>query len=195
MKIWKYTPDSDHFQSLALVDHKQDGYLFHEDNFKSGMPFPEPLPKISVMYEKEWKDLSPTQCKLAQQGQLPRGDFPSLYGTELIFSERALEFLSPLIQNSTQIIPLQSNEDQLYLIHVTNFVDCLDRNNSKIKWLTGYENRIIFQVNHYEFHDEKLRSQTIFKMPELFTSTFVSDTFKNAVEEHGLRGLQWMPLP
>jgi hypothetical protein len=195
MKIWQYNPDSDHFQTLALYDHDRDAHIFNGHEFKHGNPFVEPLPKTTVVYEKDANELSPSQRRLALKGQLLKGDFPSLYGIEVIFSERALGVLLPLIQNSVQVISLHPIELQLYLIHVTNFVDCLDRSRSNIKWLTGFEGSIIFQVQHYVFHEEQLHHETIFKIPELFTHTYVTDTFKSAVEEHGLRGLAWDPLP
>lgn len=195
MRNWMYIPDSDHHQTLALVDHERDGYLLHKDNFRLGKPIPEPLPTIPVVYEKELQELSKSQRKLARQGKLPRGDFPSLYGIEVIFSERALQMLWPLIQNSVQIVPLQCEEEKLYLIHTTNTIDVLDRAQSKIKWLPDYEEKIVFQVDHYVFHEERIGGETIFKVPEMFTSTFVSDTFRKAVEEHGLKGLLWKPLP
>lgn len=195
MSIWMYIPDSDNHQTLAMVDHELDGQLFHEDNFRLGKPFPEPLPTIPVIYQKEYKELSKPQQRLARQGKLPRGDFPSLYGIEVIFSERALQVLWPLIQNSVQVIPLECEEGKLYLIHITNTLDVLDRAQSKIKWLSGYEDKIVFQVDHYVFHEERIVGETIFKVPEMFTSTFVSDMFREAVEEHGLKGLIWKPLP
>lgn len=195
MKIWKYKPDGDHYYTLALTDYKRDSQLFHADNFKSGKLFSEPLPQIAVHYETASKDLSPLQRSLLRSGKLPRGDFPVLFGTEVIFRERALQALRPLIKDSIQVIPLQCKEDKLYLIHVTNFVDCLDRTRSKIKWLTGFENKIIFQVHHYEFFEKNIVQENIFRIPELFTTTFVSDTFKTTVEGQGLQGLLWEPLP
>jgi hypothetical protein len=195
MKLWKYTPDSDHFQTLALIDQSRGSSLVGDENYRYGKPLPEPLPTISVAYETDLKELSPSQRRLARQGKLPKGDFPSLYGTEVIFSQRALEVLEPLVQGSVQIIPLHCEEDQLYLIHITTVVDCLDRKRSEIKWLSGHEGEIVFQIRRNVFHGEGLIEKAIFKIPELFSSTFVSDRFKSIVEEHELQGLRWEPLP
>jgi hypothetical protein len=192
MMIWKYTPDSDHFQSLSLVDHKEDGYLFHEDNFRLGKPFPEPLPTISVVYEKELKEMSPPQRRLARQGKLPRGEFPSLYGIEVIFTERALKVLLPLIQNSVQVIPLQCEEDDLYLIHVIDVLDCLDMEHSEIERLSDGS---IFRILHYELKNlEALEGKGFFRMEGL-PLEFVTDDFRALVEENDLQGLIWNPLP
>jgi len=192
-RIWRYITDSDHYYTLTFVNYQSDKWII-DANLRAE-PIPEPFPPIAVRYETNWKDLSPSQRRLLRKGNLPKGDFPSLFGSEVIFSERAFQALWPLIQNSAQAIPLQCEDTQLYLIHVTNFVDCLDCSRSKIQWLSGFEGKIIFQVHHYEFHEEKLIGQTIFKIPQLYTLTFVSGAFKAAVEEHGLEGLLWKTLP
>lgn len=196
MNLWKYTPDSDHFQTLRLGDYRKDSpVILSDENLKRGRPLPEPFPVVSVTYEKDSKDLSPSQRRLARKGKLPRGDFPSLFGAEVIFSKGALDVLEPLIRSRAQIMPLLCVEDQLYLIHVTDVVDCLDRSQSEIVWVTGQAGAMAIRITHHVFHDDKLIGHSIFKVPELFTSTFVSDAFKKAVEEHNLQGLRWEPLP
>lgn len=196
MKYWKYTTDSDHFQTLYLTDYGRDSpLLFHDENYKRGRLLSKPFPNVSVAYVKDLKELSPSQRALAQQGKLRKGDFPSLYGLEVVFSERALQVLESLIQGGVQIMPLHCDEDQLYLIHITDLIDCLDRPKSEIKWVTGYEGNLVFRIDHYVFDENNLIGKNIFKFPELFTSTFVSDDFKTAVEDHELQGLRWDPLP
>ena len=110
-----------------------------------------------------------------------------------MFSEKALNALLPLIQSDVQVIPLQCEDERLFLIHVTRFIDGLDFEHSDIQWII--ENKLISTVNHHVFHEEKLIDVNIFKVPVHFTWTFVSDTFKAAVEEHDLKGLLWKPLP
>jgi len=192
MRIWEYTTDSDHYYTLTFVDYQRDKWII--DANLNAEPIPEPFPPIAVRYETNWKDLSPSQRRLLRKGNLPKGDFPSLLGVEVIFSKKALEVLGPLIQNSVQVIPLQCEEDRLYLIHVIDVVDCLDLERSTVDYILG--GPLISHVVHYEFKNlERLEGKGIFKIHGIRVATFVTDTFKALVETHNLRGLLWKPLP
>ncbi len=191
MELWKYNTDGDHFYTLALSDYERDKWLF-DKGLRPDL-IPEPVPVVNAYYETESKDLSPSQRALLRKGKLPKGDFPEFYGLHPLFSERALTILWPLIQNDAQVIPLQCEEERFYLIHVTRFIDGLDLENSDIHWII--KDKLISRVNHHVFHEEKVSGVNIFKVPIHFTWTFVSDAFKEAVEEHDLKGLLWKPLP
>ncbi|MFA5837318.1 MAG: DUF1629 domain-containing protein [Bellilinea sp.] len=191
MKFWEYYTDGDHFFTLVFANFERDKWLFFRD-LKPGL-IPEPIQGITVQYETQSKDLSPSQRALLRKGRLPKGDFPSLNGVQIVFSEKALDVLWPLIQNNVQVIPLECEDEPLFLIHVTRFIDGLDLEHSNYKWLV--ENKAISDVNHFVFHEEKTKGENIFRMPLNFPSVYVSDTFKAAVEEHGLKGLLWKPLP
>jgi hypothetical protein len=191
MEFWKYNTDSDHFFTLVLADFEHDKWILPRD----GQPglIPVPTTPIHVRYETESKDLSPSQRALFRKGKLPKGDFPSLYGVHIVFNERAVDILLPLIQSEIQVIPLHCEDEPLFLIHLTKHVDGLDLEHSDIQWII--ENKLISTVNRFMFHEEKLKDLNIFKVPILFSWTFASDAFKAAVEEHDLKGLLWKPLP
>ncbi len=190
--IWKYTPDADHYYNLALIDYERDGWFLHETLRTE--PLPEPFPVITVRYETESKELSPLQRKLVRQGKLTRGDFPSFFAIGVVFSDKALQVLWPLIEDSVQVIPLQCEEGRFDLIHVSDVVDCLDLERSVVDYILGGD--LISHVEHYEFKDlELLEGKGIFTIQGLRASTFVTDAFKALVEENDLRGLLWEPLP
>ena len=191
MKFWEYKKDSDHYFTLALADFEREKWVLSRD-FQPG-PIPEPIPKITVQYETQPKDLSPSQRALLRKGKLPKADFPSLYGGKIVFSEKALNALLPLIQSDVQVIPLFCEEEQLFLIHLTRHVDGLDLERSDIQW--SIENKMINTIKHYVFYVEKLKDINICRVPIYFPWVYVSDAFKAAVEEHDLKGLLWKPLP
>lgn len=192
--MWKYATDSDRYYALNLVDYRRDSWFFREGLNLRTEPIPEPFPSIAVQYEKEWNNLSPLQRSLLRSGKLPKGDFPALSGIEVIFSARALQAVMPLIQQSVQIIRLQCEEDELYLIHVVDSIDCLDLRRSTVDYVLG--GSLISHVTHYEFKNlELLEGKGIFKIQGVRVSTFVTDAFKALVEEYNLQGLLWKPLP
>ncbi len=191
MKFWEYKKDSDHFFTLALADFERDKWILSRD-LQPGL-IPELIPPIHVRYETESKDLSPSQRALLRKGKLPKADFPSLYGALIVFNNKALDALWSLIQSDVQVIPLQCEEEQLFLIHLTRHVDGLDLERSDIQW--SIENKMINTIKHYVFYVEKLKDINIFRVPIYFPWVYVSDAFKEAVEEHDLKGLLWKPLP
>lgn len=116
-----------------------------------------------------------------------------MYGGQIVFSEKALNALWPLIQNDAQVIPLQCEGERLFLMHLTKHVDGLDLEHSDIQW--SIENKMVFTINRYVFYEEKLKGVNIFRVPVNFPWVYVSDAFKAAVEEYDLKGLLWKPLP
>ncbi len=193
MPMWRYRADSDRYQTLALVDSEKDVHWFMD--YVKGRRFPRPWPSISVYYEREWEDTSLEESQrayLARRGLMPRGDFPSLFGTEPIFTERARQILGPWIEKAVEFIPLHCGEETLYMVNVVDVVDCLDRKLSTIKWISG---GAIYKVDHYVIKDKLLGGKHMFKIPKLWASIYVSDEFKKVVEDSGLKGLIWKPLP
>ncbi len=191
MSIWKYTPDAQHYYNLAMIDYERDGWFLHKT--LDADTIPEPFPVIPVRYETESKELIPSQRRLACQGMLIKEDFSSFYVIGVFFSEKALQILWPLVQNSVQVIRLHCEEGRLYLIHVIEVMDCLDLERSVVDYILGSD--LISHIKHYEFKDlELLEGKGISEFQGLSASTFVTDDFKALVEEHDLKGLLWKSL-
>jgi hypothetical protein len=192
MIVWEYKTDVDNYQSLCLVN-EDDGWLII-DHFK-GKPFPgswRPLP----VYYPGWEELMAGAIEekalwTPSRGDLPRGNFPYLAAVP-VFSERAVNELFPLIEQSVQILPLACDEDSLYIINVIDIVDCLDKTRSKLK---RFSQGGVMRIEHHVFREEAICDKHFFKIPELSVPVYVSDTFKAVVEDKGLKGLLWKPLP
>ena len=192
MAVWEYIEDGDHYQSICLIND-DDGKLII-GHFK-GKSFPRPWEPLPVYYP-DWEELmaGATEEEKAlwtpPKGNLPRGDFPYLAAVP-VFSDRAMNELLPLIEQSVQVLPLACEEDNLYIINVVDVVDCLDKVQSKLK---RFSQGGVMRIEHHVFREEAIRDKHIFKIPELSVPVYVSDTFKAAVEDKGLEGLLWKPL-
>jgi len=129
---------------------------------------------------------TPLAVELSSDG-LP-GDFPSLGGTPLVFSERALSLLSPLMIGCIELLPLACTTESLSVVNVTKVLDCLDHAQSQFKHFS--DGQRIMRVEKYVFREPCIHQAHIFKIPEQIRNRhYVSDTFKATVETNGLRGM------
>jgi hypothetical protein len=118
------------------------------------------------------------------------GDMIS-YGKNTIYpilTEKALQILLDLIQDSVEILPLQHEQYQCYLINIINVVDCLNEQNSLLnKWGV---------IMKYDLIEKVVKNQHIFSVYKKSTGKpslvpIVSDEFKQRVEENRLRGFRF----
>jgi len=83
-----------------------------------------------------------------------------------------------------------------YLIHVMETIDCLDVERSKLKRFDEADGGWVMEIVRYALKAELLVGKHIFKLtPETTGSLLLDDTFRTAVEENGLTGLEFRPLP
>lgn len=115
------------------------------------------------------------------------GDFPYLVSHVPVFSERALDVLLPLVGTEVEKLPLRTPSGSNVGISVLDTLDCLDLERSKIDWLD--EDRILY-IERYVFEPEKVEGRHIFKISQQpFSFVYVTEAFRQAVEESGLQGL------
>ncbi|MFB5269428.1 imm11 family protein [Paenibacillus enshidis] len=145
----------------------------------------------NIFYAKEikqkWKPLTVVYEK--DKGKYI--DFPSFSPGVLVLSERAVSTLEPLIGNLVEILPLQDDKYNFYFCNVINVLDCVDKTNS----VPIIESNKIFSYENMYLHEEMImgsEKRHIFKVPELVGSRiYVSDEFRNAVLEAGLKILSF----
>ena len=164
MKIYKYRPDSDTYNSL------------HNLGDFSAFYVTKPL---ASGWEPPYREEDRTVGKV--------GDFPSLIGGVPVFSLRAWEVLRPLIDNTVEALPLETDGGRYYMIHVLDHVEALDYSRAEV---TRFSEGGVMYVDSYAFKPGLLRGKHMFKLPETARSdVYVSETFKSLVEKAGLEGL------
>jgi hypothetical protein len=115
------------------------------------------------------------------------GDFLYLSSLTIAASEHATQVLSPLIVGSAEVLPLQCEAAQFYAINVIEVVDCLDHSQSEVVW---FKDGSLAGIKRHIFKPRCLERKHIFKIPERKRSfVFVSDAFKQLIEDHQLTGL------
>jgi hypothetical protein len=164
MKIYKFTTDPDNYNSL------------HNLGDFSAFYVAKPL---APGWEPPYREEDRTVGKA--------GDFPSLIGGVPVFSLRAWEVLRPLIDNTVEALPLETDGGSYYMIHVLDHIDALDYARAEV---TRFSEGDVMWVDSYAFKPGLLKGKHMFKLPESARSlVYVSEAFKTLVEKAGLEGL------
>lgn len=133
----------------------------------------------------------PWQTILTEVVSLGRpGDFPSFSALDLVFSERALNYLEDLISGSIEALPLKTMKNSVFFyIKVLNKLDCLDYEHSV--WERNPSGLI--RVESYVFQEKLVRDRHIFWLPHV-NHFIVSELFKELVERCSLEGLAFQQI-
>jgi hypothetical protein len=119
--------------------------------------------------------------------QRPTCDFPMFYSTVRCFSRRALESLAFCIKEGLEVLPLDGLADAYVGVHC-------------IRWLDGAANLEGVDQNKVSIHSANfvpalnakvVQGYDVFGVPEMITKLFVSERFKEAVEQNGLLGFRF----
>ena len=120
---------------------------------------------------------------------LPLSDAPGF--TIPVFSRRALEVLRPLIKDSIEELEFQFEEAEYYGINVTAVLDVIDYSKSEYRTYSDGKRIMVFEKYVFKQCDE-LKEHNIFKIvDEPRRKAFVSDKFKQMVEENNLSGFKF----
>ncbi|MBC7938225.1 MAG: hypothetical protein H7Z19_00435 [Chitinophagaceae bacterium] len=119
------------------------------------------------------------------------GDYSNVnHNVHPVFSQRAKELLQPHLYGLGQWIELLSNEAPYWLFFVTNLVDALDVERSKVLYFTNSSK--VMRIARYAFKRELLHDQWLFTLPQRPGSNrLVTDRFVDFAREHGLTGFRF----
>ncbi|MFB5269429.1 imm11 family protein [Paenibacillus enshidis] len=120
-------------------------------------------------------------------------DFPRYAPAMNVFNDRAVSVLEPLIDGLVEFLPLIDDKYNFYFCNVINILDCVDHEKSVPEIMLD---KIISYHSLY-FKEDLLQTERrhIFKIPELVrTRVYVSDEFRDAVLEAGLKGLDFIQV-
>ena len=171
MKIWRIEPDVDNYDNITFVDERdwekfQFEYKFNGDTLKG-----------------TW---SPLKVEIIEE--IKKSDFPSLASSALVISERALLQLKHLLEDTTEVLPLRCEMGMYFILNVVEISDCLDRENSS--FVTFRNSNKIKEIYECVLDSKRISHKHIFKISDQLKSyPFVSEQFKQIVEEAGLDGI------
>lgn len=169
MKIWKLKFNVEEYDSLVPVKYAFDKFQFFDGRKKESYWIPLPVKRMEP------------------ETGLDLGDASGFMGFPT-FNQKALNALEPLIRDSVEVLPLAFKEKPYWGINVVSVLDVLDYSKS-IYRIFPNTNKIAI-VEKYAFRNcAELKNHNIFKIvDEPRGRSFVSEKFKNAVEQNNLTG-------
>ena len=119
----------------------------------------------------------------------PKGDFPSLLTHIPVFTSKAADVLSDLLEGSGELLPIMVDGEEYFLYNVTRVIDALDESRSEIIRFDDFE---IMDIDVHCFFPEKIGDAAVFKIPQMVTSdVFVTDVFVDRVKSARLKGFKF----
>ena len=184
-KIWIIRTNPDIYRSFGPTQEFFDRYIEWVDKFQEPKLLSSDWPNV------ELELFSGELGKEKKERLKPNPDFARGY-IVMCCSEKARLTIEPLVNAQVEFLPLMTPIDTYYEMNIQR-IPCLDVENSVVKRFKDGE---IMRAEKYAFHWEFLDGQHIFWAMELGkTPTFVSDVFKQLVEENGLTGLEFFSVP
>lgn len=183
--IWIAQIDSDNYRSFKPLPEYEKNWLEWVDKFKKGDAL-----------IKEWKQIEMDLFEGDEngknvEGKKPIPDFAMGYVVRCC-SEKARRTIAPLVKGQVEFLPLTTPVGTYYEMNIQR-IECLDVERSTVK---RFKDGGILRVIKYSFLWDCLEGQHIFWAKGIGTyPTFVSDEFKRLVEENGLTGLLFHPVP
>ena len=97
--------------------------------------------------------------------------------------------LLPLISENVEILPLAFDEGEYFGVNTTTVLEALDYEKSEYR--TYSDGKRIMLIEEYVFIEAKVKDVPIFKIVDERTRyDFVSESFKEIVEENELKGFK-----
>jgi len=126
-----------------------------------------------------------------EDGAFAPSDFSRVAGGGLVFSARALEALSDLLEGRGELLEIEVVDGSDYhLFNVTHVIDALDEERSEVAY---FSDGGVMDVKRYEFRPEELEGETLFKLSQLSHSYdhYVTDAFVERAERAELTGFDF----
>ena len=132
----------------------------------------------------KWKKLKVR--RMEPEKRLDLGDAPGFVTP--VFNVKARNVLAPLIEGHVEYLPLDLDGTEYYAVNVLTVIDAIDYEKSEY---VKFSNGRIMCFEEYSFIRDKLKGINIFKIPdERRGFAFVSEAFKDAIEDNQLRGFK-----
>lgn len=116
------------------------------------------------------------------------GDIGSLAGNDaIVMSQKAVDVLRPLIGESVELLPYQTEAGPYYLVNVLDEGEYLDRQKTDCDRMLS--NGLCAGINKFVFDRNKLIGKHIFRIPDSPVFRYVSGNFIDMCRQHGLEGI------
>lgn len=175
MVIWELTLDEDVTQYYFPDRSELEQFLFLRDNYIDE----------ALSIKEKWAPLM-----LLKKEQKKKSDFGEIEDLGcFIISEKVVNSLLPILNESIELLPFKTDEGYCYLLHVAGFLEnALDEELTEITRVTG---GIINNIENIHFRKNIILEKSIFKISELPYVMYITDKFWDSYKESNLIGLSF----
>ena len=180
--IWTVRFDVRNFANATLIEQNED-----EDVLDISELCPDWPDFEGQKIDKAWKVF---RAELEPDKKI--GNFTDIDPGVLICDTFAYLRLGESISEEVEILPIQIDNLEMYVINVINVIDCLDIDKSDIEYFSDGD---IASIKQYFFDLDLLRDVGLFKIPQFSrTEIYATDTFRELVLNSGLTGLDFQNI-
>jgi hypothetical protein len=173
LKLFELSTDANNFKNLVPV-HKDSWDIINSTNLKR--------------MSDNW-----TPIELEFIGKGKKGDCPSLIPHLPVLSDRGINVLNELIEDSIEYLPfICPGKDKFWGVNVLKAVDCIDYDNADV--VRFQSSGRIMRFKKFAFKKDMLEGIKIFKTPDYPSVVFVSENFVEKVKEAGLKGFEFVEV-
>ena len=167
-----------------------------EEGYQWAMPVGSTEPIRQLRYRQRGDPWSPLWMYLIstdiKEGGKPRlvADMPWHGSSVLIVKKRALEVLGPVLGADAEVLPLDCDEEELWLVNPWRVVDALDEERSTVRRFTDGG---VMGVDKLVFWPQRVVGLRCFRIPQL-PYMLVANEVVAAARAAGLRGTKFRPV-
>lgn len=136
--------------------------------------------------KEEWKAL-PVVGKVS-----PLHDYPCLNLLIPVFSRRATDTLGTMLTENGMLLALSTDVGEYFGFICMTKLNALDLQKTRLRRKNPNERSDL--IEYYAFDPSVLTNATIFRIPEQPNTYFVTDVFKERVEQSKLNGFHFIPV-
>jgi hypothetical protein len=177
MQIYKFIEDSDRY-SVPFDWDEEDNNIDYVSDI------------VDAYFDKKQRvgdDWQPAFFGTIDQ-RMKVGDLGTLAGSErIVFSQRAVDVLLPLIGESVELLPYPTEVGTYYLVNVLDVGEYLDRKQTNCREILS--NGLCAGISKFVFRADMLRGKHIFRIPDSPVFRYISDEFITACRQHKLTGI------
>lgn len=170
MKVYKWV-NNEKVMTLSYKSDSNDSHpIFTSFNGDSVLGLWTPFEVVTI-YKRKYRDIP-------------------LYSSGMpVISKRVREIIEPFVANEVEFLPLVHDELELYMMNITNILDCVDYDRSEVRLSVGK----MAGFEHIVFDFSKIPSETyLFKVREIAkTKAFLTEKFKELIESHKIKDLDF----
>jgi len=122
----------------------------------------------------------------------PFNDYPCLNLLIPVYSRRAIDALGSMLTDNGQLLALQTEIGDYFGYVGFTKIDALDLSKSRLRRKNPEERSDL--IEYFWFTVSKLADATIFRIPESPNTYFVTERFKDRIEQAKLNGFNFVPV-